>query len=219
MVAICEFVEKIMGDFNEQYPSIHFLLPTCNEMTSNAFLEILKSVVHHTRLQDNFNMSSMIAGMTGETFQVDSEDLRKHWEESTSNARQIRQSKLLGFWTARNYPLFGKKLIGASWQPPNKHNVVVCEPMEINEDELDNIISKKMGLRIVEVTVSEGTSKKLNHFVRVPMCVERVNVEVVSSKMRVFDIPSEYLVSCWEALQVGRFSSNFEVNDRQMKLC
>lgn len=76
-----------------------------------------------------------------------------------------------------------------------------------------------MKLRIIELNVCKGTSKKLNYFIRVPMSVGRINATVLSSKMIAFDIRSEYVTECWKALKLGQFSSNFEVNDLQMRFC
>lgn len=208
-----------MGDYDENTPPIHVLLPTCDETNTDVFYEILKSGVLHTRLHDNVHVNSMISGMAGETFEVDQDDLSVDWKELTSNSRQIRQSKLLGFWAARHYPLIGKKLIGAAWHPPKECNVRVSEPIEITEEGIDNIVSKKMKIRIIEINVCKGTSKKLNYFVRAPMTVGRVNVTILSSKMRAFDIKSEYLAECWTTLKLGGIPSNFEVNDLQMKFC
>lgn len=207
-----------MGDMDENSPSISILLPMCSELKPDVFLEILKSVVFHSRLNDNPRVKSLKSGMSGERFSIDSEDLKNDWNKSTSDLCEIGRSKLLGFWSARNYPLIGKKLIGAGWQPPNKFNIQV-EPMEIPEEEINDIVSKKMKLRIIELNLKQGTVKKLNHFVRVPMCIGKINVDVISGKMRAFDIEGEHLVECWKALKDGAFPSNLEVNDHQMILC
>lgn len=206
-----------MGDIDENTPPMCVLLPTCLETDTDVFFEILKSVILHTRLHDNFHIPSIISGMVGETFQVDTQDLSDDWKTLTSHSRQVRQSKLLGFWAARHYPLIGKKLIGASWQPHNICNVEMSELTEITEEEIDQIVSKKMKIRIIELNVCKGTLKKLNYFVRAPMSIGRDKVITLSSKMKSCDIQSEYIEECWEALKLGRFSPNFEVNDPQMK--
>lgn len=197
---------------DENIPPIHVLLPICIEANTDVFLNILSSVVYHTRLHD-FNLNSIISGMTGETFQVDTDDLSVDWNEQTSPLRRIRQSKLLGIWAARHYPLIGKKLIGATWQPPTKFKVLVSGSIEITEKEIDNIVSKKMKLRIIELNVCKSfkASKRLQYFVPAPKGIGSVNATNISSKIRAFDIKSEYLVGCWEALKLGGFPSDFEV--------
>lgn len=163
-------------------------------------------------------MSSMMSALTGDSFEVDNEDLSVDWRTLTSNSRQIRQNKLLGFWTARHYPLFGKKLIGPSWNPPEICNVQVSESVGITEDEIDNIVSKKMKIRIIEVNVSISTSKRLNYFVHAPSGIGKANVTVLSSKMRAFDIESEYLPGCWQALKLGGFADDFTVINFLVKI-
>ncbi|XP_037025682.1 uncharacterized protein LOC119067043 [Bradysia coprophila] len=197
-----------MGDIDENTPPIYVLLPTCLETDTDVFLEILKSVVLHTRLHDNFHIHSIISGMDGEVFEVDVDDLTTDWKNLTSHSRKVRQSKLLGYWAARNYPLIGKKLIGAAWQPSNTCNVQVSEPMEIAKDRIDEIVAKKLQIRIIELNVCRGTSKKLNYFVRAPIGLNGGNVVALSSKMKAFDIKSEFVAECWNALKVGVFPSN-----------
>lgn len=207
-----------MGD-SDDHTLIRILLPKCNETSVDVFLEILISVVSHARLHDNIFVTSLISGMIGEMFAVDADDLTQDWDKLNSTPQQIRQFKLLGFWAVRHYPLMVKKLIGASWKPSRKFNVQVCESMEVSEKQMDDIVSKKMQLRIIELNVCKGTLKKLNHFVRVPMGVGGINASIISTKMTAFDIQSEYLIDCWDALKVGKFSSNFEVNVRPMRFC
>lgn len=194
----------------ENTPPIHVLLPTCIEANTDVFLNILSSVVYHTRFHDD-HINSIISGMTGETFEVDTDDLSVDWRKLTSNWRQIRQSQLLGIWAARHYPLICKKLCGAAWQPSEKCNEQVSKPIEIAEEEIDNIVSKKMKLRIYEINVCKNTSKKLKYFVPAPIGIGRVNGTNISSKIRSFDIESEYLAGCWQALKLGGFPSDFEV--------
>lgn len=196
---------------DENTPPIRVLLPICIEANTDVFINILSSVVYHTRLHDNFHIHSLISGMAGETFQVDADDLSVDWKELTSNDRQIRQSKLIGIWAARHYPLIGKKLNGVTWQPPKKCNVQMSGSREISEEEIVNIVSKKMKLRIIELNVCKSTSKKLKHFIPAAMGIGRVNVTLISSKMKAFDIESENMSSCWQALKLGGFPSDFEV--------
>lgn len=198
-------------------PPICVLLPVCIEMKTDVLLNILKSVVLHTRFHDNFHIKSMISGITSETFDVDKDDLSVDWAKLTADWRQARQSKLIGFWVARHYPLICKKLVGASWLPPENCNVRVDGSLKISEADIDNIVSKKMMLRIVELNVCKNTSKKLKHFVQVPLSIGRVNMTPLSGKMTTFDIQAEHLPDCWQALKLGGFSSNCEVNDFQIK--
>lgn len=118
---------------------------------------------------------------------------------------------MIGIWAARHYPLIGKKLNGVTWEPPKKYNVQMTESVEIEEQESHNIVSKKMKLRIIEVNVCKCTSKKLKYFVPAPMDIGRDNVTLISSKIRAFDIESEYMAGCWQALMLGAFPSDFEV--------
>lgn len=132
-----------MGSVDENTPPILVLLPTCNETDTDVFLEILKSVILHTRLHDNFHIHSIISAMAGERFQVDMDDLSVDWNKLNSHSRQIRQSKLIGFWAARHYPSIGKKLIGAAWQPPEECNVQVIDHTEIVEEKSTKSFRRK----------------------------------------------------------------------------
>ncbi|KAJ6639271.1 hypothetical protein Bhyg_12014 [Pseudolycoriella hygida] len=65
-----------------------------------------------------------------------------------------------------------------------------------------------MKLRIIELNYR--ASRKLRWFVSAPMCVGRVNGIQILSKMKAFDIESEYLADCWQALKVGTFPPDFK---------
>lgn len=196
---------------DENTPPIHVLLPICMEAKIDVFFKILNSILLHTRLHDKFHIDSLISGMNGETVIVDTEDLSVDWQKLTTDSRQIRQSKLIGVWAARHYPLIGKKLIGSDYEPPKKYNIQTTELTEFTEEEIVNIVSKKMKLRVIQVKVCKNTLSKLKHFVRAPMGIGLVNVTTLSSKMIAFDIESEYIATCWQALKGGGFPSDFQV--------
>lgn len=195
----------------ENTPPIYVLLPTCVEMKTNIFHDILSSVVYHSRLEDSLFVRSVISGMKGEKFKIDSSDLIADWKTVSLNLRQIRQYKLLGYWAAVNYPLIGKKLIGSAYKPPKECNVEMLESIQMPEVDIEKCVSKKMKLQIIELSVTKGTTKKLKCFVPVPMCVGKTNGERISSKIKKYDICSQYLPACWQALKAGAFPADFGV--------
>lgn len=205
--------DKKVNKNKENTPPIYILLPVCVEAQTDLFLNILRNVVAHSRYYDVFLEDALISGMLGERFSVDSYDLSVNWNILNSKSRQIRQAKLIGFWTARNYPLIGKKLIGGAWQPPKTNCIEIIGSNAINEEEIEAIIFKKMGLRIMELSVSHSTLTKLKYFVKVSVAIEQVNGFQVSPKIKAYDVESKHLEGCWQALKLGEFSStaNFEV--------
>lgn len=192
-------MDESVENVKENTPPIYVLLPICIESKTDVFLNILKNVLCRSRPLTNFLDNAFISGIAGEKFHVDFDDISVDWKTLTSESRQIRQLKLLGSWAIRHYPSIGKKLIGGAWQPPKKCGVHVTGSTEMTEAEIDIFIFKKMKLRIIELNVSKSTSDKLKYFVRAPMTIGKMNVTLISPKMRAFDIENQYLKVCWQA--------------------
>lgn len=92
---------------------VYILLPICVEFEYDVFLSLLKNVVDRggrtklTGLDEAFK-----SGMMTENIVVDDDDI------------QIRQSKLLGYWST-NFPTLGKVFFGNGWHPPKGNFVKV----------------------------------------------------------------------------------------------
>lgn len=195
-------------------PAVHILLPVCTESKFDIFLEILKCYVAHSKLTESCLMDAFMSGMKGERFSVEICDLTRSWKELKSGDEQIRQFKLLGFWTIANFPSLWRKLFGKT-QPP-RNGASVIGHAETNADNIDEVLFTKLKVRVIELRVSPSTLNKLNHFVKVPewVGVKWSNETVIGRKMVSFNVNSGFVDSCWDALRSGQFTmtSNVEVS-------
>lgn len=178
------------------------LLPFCEELQRDIFVEVIKSVVWHSKMDDD-HIDAMKTGMTMKTVCVKSNDLCVEWTELTSESQQLRQYQLLGFWAASNFPAFCIKLIGDSWTAPQRQavEIVGSEPMPC--DAVDTVIMQKMKLRSIELKISSDTMSKLRHFVKTPKNIGTYNEIRISSTMTTFTINEVDVDKCWEQLKHG----------------
>lgn len=190
--------------------SFNILLPVCTESKTDVFLNILKNIVARSKINDHYLTDAFMSGMNGEYFEVESDDVSLNWKQLSSETQQICQSKLLGFWTIDKFPSLGKKLFGESYQAPRRNAVKVIGNSEIEARNIDDLIFSKMKLRVIQLNVCASTFIKLKHFIKVPGCVGKSNECRISTKMISFDVETQYVESCWEALKVGEFSMNLD---------
>lgn len=120
--------------------------------------------------------------MKAETFAINSDDIVAHWKELKLKPEHVRQWKILGYWAIQNFPSLGKKLFGESWQ--------------MKPDEIDAVIFRKLKIRLVELSLSDSTFSRFNHFVKVPIDIGKFNDVHITQKIKCFDIETEYLQNC-----------------------
>lgn len=131
-------------------PVVYILLPHCDEFKHDVFFNVLKNVVGRvgrTKLAEFFIDNAVKSGMLGQEIVVDANDISLSWKISHSKREDIRRGKLLGFWSATNFPTFGKVFFGDSWKAP-KENCVKVESTNgtsvMTAAEIDAIIFPKM---------------------------------------------------------------------------
>lgn len=191
---------------NEVQP-VCVLLPICAELETDVFLNILRSVVARSRLDEHY-IEELKVGMGDNMFYVKSNDLMANWKELDSKSQRIRQYRLLGFWISRNFAALGKKLLGDMWQPSQGKRVEVMENPMMSADEIDALVFRKMQLRIIELNVCYSTLDKIKHFVKAPISIGKFNSIRISPKIKSFEIEIDYMDCCWKALKFGIFSMN-----------
>lgn len=197
----------MMSENKEVKTVICVLLPFCMELETDVFLNLLRNVVARSRLDDQ-QLDILKAGMIADTLCIKSDDLLVNWKELNSESQRIRQLKLLGVWTMYNYPSLGKKLFGDSWQAPERKIVDVLGVSAKSAEAVNDVIFKKMKLRIFELNISHSTLLKLKHFVRVPVDVEKFNGIQISPRIKLFEIDESVIEKCWKALKFGSFVSD-----------
>lgn len=191
--------------------AICVLLPVCVELETDVFLNILRNVVARSARSELYDLQfdAFTAGLTDDTFYIKSNDMLLNWKELDSKSQRIRQLKLLGFWAIKNYPSLGKKLLGETWQPPQRKSVEVFGNSVMSPDAIDDVIFRKMQLRIMELSVCHSTvTAKLKHFVQAPSNIGKFNEIQISPAIKSFEIENDYLENCWKALKFGSFSMN-----------
>lgn len=182
------------------------LLPFCVELETDVFLNLLRNVVARSKLDDH-QLDILKAGMIADTLYIKSNDLLINWKDLKSESQRIRQIKLLGVWTMYNYPSLGKKLFGESWQAPERKIVEVLGGSVMSAEDVNEVILKKMKLRIIELNISPSTLLKLRHFVRVPIDVGKFNGIQISPRIKLFEIDENVIGNYWKALKLGSFVS------------
>lgn len=201
--------------------TVYVLLPICVESKYDVFFNLLKNVVGkvgRARFTEYFLDNAFKSGMTNESIQIDEDDVSLDWKICNSKREAIRQSHLLGHWSTKNSPTFGKVMLGDAWQAPEGKSVMVERRKGIESfptEEIDKIIFKKMKCHLVQLNVKMTTLPNLKHFVKVP--ISEVDVEnecQVSSKMKTFDIKENCMEKCWEALKRGAWLSNTQVRQK-----
>lgn len=165
----------------------------------------MKCVVARSNENRHHLTETFISAMEGEKFVIEMDDLKLSWSQLNSKEQQIRQSKILGLWSIVHFPSLRKKLCGEMHQVPR-----VNADTEISVEKIDELVFSKMKLRVVKMSVSESTFNKLKHFVKVPGCVgnQRINEIKIAKKMVGFDVDTDFVDSCWDALKNGKFSDD-----------
>lgn len=190
---------------NDKSEKVCVLLPFCDELETDVFLNVLKHVVGRSKLPFDHHLECFKDGMTAHTLYIESNDLLVNWNESDSKSQRIRQMKILGFWTAYNYPIFGKKLFGETWQPPQCKSVEILGDSSVEVSAINEVVFRKMKLRIMELSVCHSTLAKLKYFVRIPDDIAKFNGFQVSHKIMSFVIGSDQAEDCWKPLKLGKF--------------
>ncbi len=196
----------------ENTPPIYLLLPVCIECEFDAFFNIIRNVLSRSRPDNNELNNALKSGMTGETVTIEPDDIVVDWKNLQSKPKQILQWKLLGFWANQNSPSLGKKLFQSSWKPPQRKCVEVIGGTPMTPEEMDIIISRKIKLRVYELSVGRSTLDKLKSFVKVPANIDLCNKEQIFPKIRSYDIKPEHLKRCYDALRFGKFDDSIEGN-------
>ncbi|KAJ6642719.1 Chitin biosynthesis protein CHS5 [Pseudolycoriella hygida] len=182
----------------------HILLPFCVEQDNDVFFDILKTTIARSKVTQK--AMDMRLGMGAGKLSVKPKDLSLNWKSLKSDAQQIRQSKLLGFWMVANYPTMAGKLYWGLPDAPKRSDVVTVGTEELDGGSVDDIILKKLKLRIIELNVSPTTLDKVKHFVKVPNFIGMYNERQISPKVKAFDIEPEFVDECWSALKLGGFT-------------
>lgn len=190
------------------------LLPFCVQTQTDVFLEILRNSVKRSGISEFHDLVSALKSGMSEIFSIESEDVTVDWTKLDSKTQQIRQWKLIGFWTLNNFPSMVEKLIGESCGVPKRNAIQVNGNSAFEADSIDEFIYLKMKPRIIELTVAESTRRKLKHFTLVPDGIRKSKEQRVSRKMKSFEVDAEFVECCWNALKSGKFSMNsdFEVS-------
>lgn len=196
-----------MGSTSE----FNVLLPYCNESNNDVFMNILKNVVSRSKLDVHYLDSAFISGMNGDELAIEQEDVTVNWTLLHSKEQQIRQSKLLGYWTINGFPSLGKKIFGDAYRAPKRIAVEVVGNSVMSAETVDDFIIPKMKLRLIQLNVNGSTVAKVKHFVRAPAFVGKINEQQISRKMKSSDIKPEFLETCWQALKYGEFPKNFDI--------
>lgn len=195
-------------------PTFYIVLPLCVESEFDIFLNVLKCAVARTKFDENELVREFMAAINGKKFDIKTKDLTRNWMSMKSPSQQIRQINLIGFWTIKNFPTLSYKLFGETFQPQPRDDIFVVGNAQFESNKIDEIISMKMQLRVVELSVNESTFNKLKHFVKVPPIVgaKRSNEIRVSRKMISFDVDEDFVPICWDALKTGVFTMYNEVH-------
>lgn len=191
----------------------NILLPVCVQTKTDVFLMILKNSVRRSGALDHYRVSALKSGMS-ENFTIESEDISVDWTKLDSELQQERQWKLIGLWTVNNFPSMVKKLFGELCVVPQRNAIPVNGNSVFEADSLDEFLFLKMKLRIIELTVCEGTREKLKHFTEVSDVIGKSKEQRISRKMKSFDVHAEFVELCWKTLKSMEFSMNsdFEVS-------
>lgn len=190
---------------------LYVVLPFCTQFSCDVFLDVLKKVVARTKLGDNHIEGAFISGMEAKVLFIEPEDLSTDWTEKSSKSKQIRLSKLIGFWSVNNFPSLGKKVFGGRWQPFEERKIVIGDGAllpDIDDKELDSIIFQKFVIRVIQLNVNSSTFAKVKHFVAVPASVCKTNFVRISKKMKMFEIQDLHMENCWSALKSGKYFMN-----------
>lgn len=190
----------------ESNPVVSILMPYCVELNEDVFLQILKSVIWHSKMDDRYR-DALKSGMTSKTLCVESSDLKLNWKELTSKSQKLRQYQLLGYWATHNYPALGKKLFGDTWKVLQRQSIEVIGSEAMSSDAVDAEIIRKMKIRSIELNVCKGTLTKLRRLVvETPKNIGQYNGIQISPKMKSFDIQHDHIEKCWETLKYGNLS-------------
>lgn len=189
---------------------LNVLLPICTESKYNVFMNILKNVVGHSKLGDHYLDSAFKSSMSGGEMAIEQEDVTVNWTQLNSRQQEIRQAQLLGFWAINGFPSLGKKLFKATYLAPNRSAVEVVGNSVMSAESIDDVIIPKMKLLLIKLNVKSSTVVKMKYFVKVPAFVGEENGLKVSRKMKSFEIKTELLESCWQALKYGEFPKNLD---------
>lgn len=192
----------------------HILLPTCNkaEDGEDVFLNVVKKIFSRSRYENNYLDNSFKMGLSGDAFHIEKEDLSMEWNQLTSEDQKSRQAKLLGYWSIVNFPSLGKQLWGPSWRAQVKTLQFNNDSIEMNTEEINVMMAKKIVLRVLHLNVSESTLGKLKYFVNIPKSIiATTNATKVTKTTTAFDIDDKWIEHCWKALKLGGFSLAFEV--------
>lgn len=194
----------------ESTSEFNILLPYCNETNNDVFMNILKNVVARSKLDVHYLDSAFISALNGNELAIEQEDVTVNWTLLHSKEQQIRQAKLLGYWTMNVFPSLGKKIFGETYRAPKRIAVEVVGNSVMSPETVDDFIIPKMKLRLIQLNVNGSTVAKVKHFVKVPAFVGKINEQQISRKMKSSDIKPEFLETCWQALKCGEFPKNFD---------
>lgn len=183
-------------------PVINILLPKCEDVEVDVFLLILKGAISR-KSDDHYLVSALKFGMSGASFPIEESHLQMSWKDMSTKQQRIHQSRLLGFWTIKNYPLLGKKLRD-SWENSEENGLLTNNQTRMSSDEINAIISRKLKLRVLQLDVCAGTVDRLKEFVNAPDNIDILNEEKMSKQMKSFDIDESWTDHCWGALKSGQ---------------
>lgn len=196
---------------------VYLLLPVLTVLKKDVFLHLLTKTLARKKFGDGIE-SAFTSGLTAKTLFLKSKDISANVNDETMS-QQIRLSKLMGFWAVNNFPSLGRKLLGDSWNPTEDRTVTI-ENQTMDDKEIDAIVSQKLKLRVIQLSVSSSTLSKIKHFVSVDVSVCENNPVDISKKMNMFDIQDALIDDCWQALKAGKFIMNTDFEVRFLiKLC
>lgn len=200
-----------VGDITQP---MYMLLPICTESEHDIFFNILQKVIARSRLDEHPLDKALKLGMMVDDFHIELDDITENWNQLKSDEQQTRQWKILGYWATENFPLLGKKFCGGSWMPPQSRGSlqIIGQPKKMSADEIDGIVFRKLKLRMMKLQLSKSTLDKLKHFIiNVPPYIETYNELQMTKKIACLDIGEKWIQHCWNALKMGKFSLDDDI--------
>lgn len=184
---------------------IRILLPVCSEVERDVFFKVVQNLISRTKLDEHFLDNAFKIGMTGEEFCIEIEDTTDNWLQRDTEEQQVRQSKILGYWASEHFPVIAKKFYGLKWKPPQRKGIeVVGHEETLSAKEIDEIVFKKLKLRLIELSVTPSTLQKLRLFMfDIPADIGKKNENSLAPAIKSFEIDDDSVDDCWNIVKFG----------------
>ncbi|XP_037037457.1 CAP-Gly domain-containing linker protein 1-like isoform X2 [Bradysia coprophila] len=183
---------------------IKILLPMC-DAKYDVFVSLITNLIGRVKLDEHPEDNALKVGLKGEKFAVELADLTDAWFESSSIVQRIRRNNLLGYWSIAHFPVVGKKFFGLKWEPPQREELeIVGSEEKMCAEEIDDFVSKKLKLRLIELSVSQSTLQKLRLFVvDIPADAGKRNQSSIPPGMMSYEIDDHRAGDFWQLIKLG----------------